>query len=106
MMLFGFVVATTLVNTLFLFDLYVTKFTQRKLWGSTLYVVLNHVADPSFRFFGFMALIIQWGFALTRGNDINFLQFTICILWWAWFVILYIATTHAYYSWEINKKEE
>lgn len=106
MTIFGFVVASTLVNTLFLFDLYFTKFTQRSYWGSTLYVVLNNVADPAFKMFGFMALAIQWGMAFVNGNDVTFFQFMISAGWWAWFLVLFAATTHAYYAWEINKKEK
>lgn len=106
MTLFGFVVGSTLVNTLFLFDLYVTKFTQRSYWGSTMYVVLNNVADTGFRLCAFFLMIVQWFFGIMFGNDANILQLMFALFWWGWMFTLYAVSTIAYYNWEINKKEK
>lgn len=106
MTIFGFVVGTTLVNSLFLFDLYVTKFQQRKsLWGSTMTVVVG--LSPLASIIPFYTLAVLWFFGLLFGNFITAFQVIAAGLFWLWYITMYSISTYLYYKWKVPdlKKE-
>lgn len=100
MTIFGFVVGTTLVNSLFLFDLYVTKFQQRKsLWGSTMTVVVG--LSPLASLIPFYTLTVLWFFGLLFGNFITPFQVIASGLFWLWYITMYSISTYLYYKWKV-----
>ncbi|QXO12220.1 hypothetical protein pEaSNUABM49_00561 [Erwinia phage pEa_SNUABM_49] len=102
MTLFGFVVGTTLINTLFLFDVYVTKYSQRmSLWGSTMAVVLQQ--SGLFKLVPIITLLNLWVIGMLFSDGITFVQFIVSIAFWCWFMLLYVSSTFMYYKWGIDK---
>lgn len=100
MTLFGFVIGTTLINSLFLFDLYVTKFQQRKsLWGSTMAVVIGLV--PSCALIPFYTLAVLWFFGLLFGNYLTPFQVLASVIFWLWYITMYGISTYLYYKWKV-----
>jgi hypothetical protein len=100
MTLFGFVVGTTLINSLFLFDLYVTKFQQRKsLWGSTMTVVVG--LSPYLYVIPFYTLIVLWFCGLLFGNFVTRFQVISAGLFWLWYITIYGISTYLYYKWKV-----
>ena len=98
--MFGFVVGTLLVNTLFVFDVFVTKY-QRKwsLWGSTMtYLTENYTA---MKVIPIWTLIWSWLVGLGVGNDLTNFQVTMSVIFWIYMAVLYYTSTHAYYKWNI-----
>lgn len=101
MNIFGFVVGTTLISTLFLFDLYFTKYTQRATnWGTILFTVLKE--NKSFELCGKYFVIMLWVFGLiiSKNNQITGFQFVLSLLFWGWFLFLFIASTITHYKWK------
>jgi hypothetical protein len=97
MNIFGFVIGTTLVNLLFVFDLYVTKFQQRKsVWGSTM--VLLKSKSAFFNVIPLYTVICLWLIGLLYGNVVTHLQIWLSCLFWLWMVSLYAKTTYHYYK--------
>lgn len=100
MTLFGFVIGTTLINSLFLFDLHVTKFQQRKsLWGSTMTVVVG--LSPLASVIPCYTLAILWFFGLLFGNFITTSQVIAAGLFWMWYFTMYGISTYLYYKWKV-----
>lgn len=105
MTLFGFVIGTTLINSLFLFDLCITKFQQKKsLWGSTMTVVAGLV--PSTFLIPFYTLIVLWFFGLIFGNYITIFQVFAAAIFWLWYITLYGVSTYLYYKWKVPDLKE
>lgn len=106
MNIFGFVVGTTLISTLFLFDLYFTKYTQRATsWGEILFAVLKE--NKSFEICGQYFVLSLWVFGLivSKNNQVTGFQFVLSLLFWAWFLFLFIASTISYYKWKKENNE-
>lgn len=104
MTMFGFVIGTTLVNSLFLFDLYVTKYQQRlSLWGSTMTVVVG--LSPLASLIPFYTLSALWFLGLIFGNFITAFQVIAAVLFWLWFITMYGISTYLYYKWKVTELE-
>lgn len=102
---FGFMVGTLLVNTLFLYDVFVTKY-QRKwsLWGSTMILII----EKEFRFavVPVWTVISLWLLGIGIGNSYTILQIFLSIIFWIYIAVLYITTTIIYYKWKISEIKE
>jgi len=93
MTMFGFVVATTLVNLLYMFDLYFTKFQERKsLWGAAMVKMKNE--RIVYNVIPLYTLVCLWMIAFIFGNSITQLQIILSTLFWAWMFSLYLYTTY------------
>lgn len=100
MTLFGFIIGTTLVNSLFLFDLCITKFQQQQsLWGSTMTVVFS--LTKSIKVIPIYTLIVLWTFGLLYGDHVTNLQLIASVLFWLWYFYLYFVSTFLYYKWKV-----
>ncbi|SOK58787.1 g510 [Yersinia phage fHe-Yen9-04] len=102
MTLFGFIISSTLVNSLFLFDLYVTKYTQRSsLWGASLSLCIKQ--SGLCELIPFCTMIVLWSSGLFIGNNTSYVQFLFSSIFWIWFSFEFISTTIFYYVFKIDK---
>ncbi len=100
---FGFVVATVLVNTLFVFDLYCTRWQQRhSVWGATMRTLVD--MNSIHRLIPLYTLIISWVMGLVMGNDSNIFQVYIAALFWVHHLIMYAFSTKLYYNLDLHKQ--
>lgn len=100
MTMFGFMVGTVLVNTLFAFDVFISKYQRRaSLWGSTMiFVVENYTV---YTVTPLWTLVCLWLGGLLFGNTVNPYQILVCACFWAYMISLYITSTYYYYKWKI-----
>lgn len=104
MTIFGFVVGTTLINTLVLFDLHCTKYTQRfSKWGCTLSVTNRFTG---MFVFPFMTLTGLWILGILLPNDITTLiQLYLSGCFWLWFLVINVWSTVNYYKFDVHKRK-
>lgn len=94
---FGFVVGITLMSTLFIFDILVTKYSTRaSKWGIVLGEVLQD--SPQWKFFGICCVVLLWITAFLFGNFITKFQVILSIAYCSWMIITFVVSTIFYYS--------
>lgn len=99
---FGFMVGTVLVNTLFVFDVFVTKYQQRwSLWGSTMTVIVENY--NLFLIAPLWTLISLWFLGLIFGDSVTVVQVIVSVSFWIYMLVLYSFSTHKYYEWKVSE---
>lgn len=102
---FGFMIGTVLVNTLFVFDVFFSKYQRRwSLWGSTMTFVVEQY--NLFLITPIWTLIGLWFGGLLFGNTVNFVQVIMCIMFWAYILVLYVTSTFLYYKWKVPEMKK
>lgn len=102
---FGFMVGTVLVNTLFLFDVFVTKYQQRwSLWGSTMTLIVENY--NVFLITPLWTLISLWFLGLIYGNSVDLIQVIVSIVFWVYLFALYSFSTAKYYEWKVPQMKK
>ncbi len=101
MTIFGFVVGTVLVNTLFLFDLFVTQYQVRSsLWGSTMTFVAK--TNKSFLLIPLWSAFMIWIPGIFSDN-IYPIHVLAAIVFWIYIAVLYTKSTFLYYKLKLNE---
>lgn len=102
---FGFMVGTVLVNTLFVFDVFISKYQRRwSLWGSTMTVIVENY--NVFLVTPIWTLISLWFTGLIFGDSVNIVQVCVSIMFWVYIVVLYGFSTVKYYEWKVPEMKK